>query len=74
MVFSDGDGRSYYYDGDEEYGKYSEYSDQYNLYQGRRLKMQVTKVKLVIQNTRPALAQYESDHSIRLNMTLAMAS
>ena len=42
--YSDGDSGSYYYDGDEEYGKYSEYSDQYNLYQGRRLKMQVTKV------------------------------
>ena len=39
---SDGDAGSYYYDGGEEYGKYSEYNSQYNLYQGRGLKMQVT--------------------------------
>ena len=40
-LYSDGDAESYYYDGGEEYGKYSEYSSQYNLYQGRGLKMQV---------------------------------
>lgn len=40
--YSDGDAGSYYYDGGEEYGKYSEYNSQYNLYQGRGLKMQVT--------------------------------
>ena len=43
-LYSDGDAESYYYDGGEEYGKYSEYSSQYNLYQGRGLKMQVTIV------------------------------